>query len=568
MTFRSSWAEGRGAAASNSRLTLHGPRREIAYSPSRALREITPQQMSADHIQSGNHTWASLRKRSEAFCSLRAAVVLSLLLFGFHLVGLTRHGFWIDELHTYGATRLSFTELFRERTAAGHQPTYFIFVKCWTNLAGATEASIRIVSVFFGALAFLTFFILCRRFLRDRATFATALFLFFMSPYLFYTSQEARMYSILAFLSVFSSHSLLSWLDSKRWVWLPLYSLSVLIGLSFHSLFGLQIVAHGVYVLAHHRRQAVRFAGALAAGIAPVAPLCFMLASNQEKYSGGPRIKFVDPLKTLRKLGAVATADFSDLLPKSFPGRGALAYLAALLFTVLAVRAIARYRRISWLAATKTDGVGSDAAGERMLLRYCFYWIGVPTLIMYAGAILYKDKLGPLRYFSPLAAPVILLAGAGLRGMGRTLAGRITAGAYWVLVGAAMLVTFLYRGPGIREGIEFLKREYRAGDGVVFCSNGALRYSFDLYGAGDMDRLGISEDEKDKETLLRKITEFSKEKKTIWLLLHGAEKSPLMALFKDRPALLQPFCERQIRETQILGFTNLASRDPMGAAPH
>ena len=143
----------------------------------------------------------SLDKKNFIY-SLKFGLILTLLFFLFHLVGLTRHSFWIDELHTYGSSKLPIKELVENRFKAGHLPLYFLFIKYWCSVVGYSEGMMRFPSVVFASLSFLAFFLLCKKFLKETHTFTVAILLFFFHPFVFWASQEARMYSILILITI------------------------------------------------------------------------------------------------------------------------------------------------------------------------------------------------------------------------------------------------------------------------------------------------------------------------------------------------------------------------------
>ena len=175
---------------------------------------------------------------------MKLGLAITVLFFIVHLIGLTRHSFWIDELHTYGATRLSVKDLVENRFRAGHLPTYFLMIKGWCRLVGYSEGTMRFPSVIFAAFSFFAFFLFCRRFVKDDRTFSIAILLFFFHPFLFWASQEARMYSLLIFICIISSFSLLYFLESRKFLPLVFYFVSVLFGLGLHLIFTLQIVIY------------------------------------------------------------------------------------------------------------------------------------------------------------------------------------------------------------------------------------------------------------------------------------------------------------------------------------
>jgi len=489
-------------------------------------------------------------------------ILLSLAFFLLHLFRLGYHGFWIDELHTYGSISNSWPKLFTERLSAGHIPTYFILMKVWCGLTEHSEWWMRIPSVVFATLAFLAFFLLVRDFLADNRIFGAAVALFFFHPFLLWASHDARMYSAVIFASTLAAHQLLSYAATGRTRFLAGYACAALFGLSLHLLFIFQVLSHAVFIAVHHRHLLKRYAIAAAMPLALLLPVALLTISRAKEYSPGMRLRWPDIFLVFRKMSAIGSTDFARFLrfeegwvERIGRNLGGAFFLVFLVLGVAHLRALAR--KAPPPAGEASLLVSGSAAGpDRGLLlpRYCFYWIGVHGAMMAISQVFNNDKVGMTRYYSPLlgAAAVLVAFELGARDGARWR--RLFRWAYLAFFVFTIGVQFNWKGPGIREAFEILRQEAGPNDGVVFSHTGALRYAFAFYGCENMDRLPASRKEKDKEILLDDIRYFAEGKNRVWLLLHNVKSSFLPDLLNDRPKEFEMFEDREILGTYLKGY--------------
>ena len=490
------------------------------------------------------------------------AILLSLAFFLLHLFRLGYHGFWIDELHTYGSISSSWPKLFTERLSAGHIPTYFILMKVWCGLTEYSEWWMRIPSVVFATLAFLAFFLLVRDFLADNRIFAAAVALFFFHPFLLWASHDARMYSAVILASTLAAHQLLSYAATGRTRFLAGYACAALFGLSLHLLFFFQVLSHAVFIAVHHRHLLKRYAIAAAMPLALLLPVTLLTISRAKEYSPGMRLRWPDVFLVFRKMSAIGSTDFARFLrfEESWVERigrnlGGAFFLVFLLLGVAHLRAQAR--KAPPPAGQAPLLVSGSAAGldhALLLLRYCFYWIGVHGLMMAISQVFNNDKVGMTRYYSPLLGAAAVLVAFELGARDGTRWRRLFRWAYLAFFVFTIGVQLNWKGPGIREAFEILRQEAGPNDGVVFSHTGALRYAFAFYGCENMDRLPASRKEKDKEFLLEDIQSFAEGKDRVWLLLHNVKSSFLPDLLNDHPKEFEIFENREILGTYLKGY--------------
>ena len=503
---------------------------------------------------------------------------LTVLFFFFHLLWLTNNGFWTDEFHTYEAARLPIKELVENRFSAGHLPTYFLLIRYWCLLVGFSEWSMRLPSLIFTTLSFFAFFLLCNKFLKDNFLFAFTILLFFFHPFVFWAGQEARVYSILMFLSIMSSCLILSFIISKRTIYLLFYSVTVLIGMSMHPVFILQVAVHIIFVFCHHRYTPLTplkrgiFLKVFVSIVIPLLillPLYLTFLVNQNKFSVDSEMEFIRVGKFLRKIGFISLGSPSGYYGNHKNLENIIEKIPIPFFAILLISSfiylIAPSITLPLKGGEKGGGpnlTGSDDEKKVFLLKYAFYWMWIPIVLIYIIGTFFYEKIGSTRYYSPIIPSMILIMSIGftnLKNVGNGLKPFLTffKALFLILLLCILLFQMSWKGAGVRESIDYLKANYKAGDGIVFCREDGTKYAFLFYNIEYMSRIGIDKKLKDKEAIINKIMDFSKDKKRVWLFLYREERSPIPKLLEDYPQFFEKFCEKEIFEVTIKGFNRI-----------
>lgn len=194
-----------------------------------------------------------------------------LLAFGLRVYRLAGQSIWYDEgLSVYYARR-PLPELLALVSGSDHPPLYFLLLHAWLRLTAfgqpAIEFLVRYPSVIFGVLLVPLIYVFGRRLLSERTGLLAAL-LIAISPFHVWYSQEARMYTLITFLTLWASYALWSNLQSP----ISLYCLTVALSLYAHFYAGFILLAHAVFVTwwAWRRdrwRMWLRWAGASAVAV-------------------------------------------------------------------------------------------------------------------------------------------------------------------------------------------------------------------------------------------------------------------------------------------------------------
>ncbi|MDQ3249891.1 MAG: glycosyltransferase family 39 protein [Chloroflexota bacterium] len=125
---------------------------------------------------------------------------------------------------------------------------YFV-QKIWLGWAGQTEFALRFVNVWFGTLAVALLYRLGRTLDIAAMSVALAAFLFAISPYAIWHSQDARMYSMSLALTLASVWLMATWLPRQRPPQAAAYVVVSWLALHTHYFSGFVLLAQNLFVL-------------------------------------------------------------------------------------------------------------------------------------------------------------------------------------------------------------------------------------------------------------------------------------------------------------------------------
>ncbi len=130
-----------------------------------------------------------------------------------------------------------------------HPPLYYALVRLWAQLLGDSVGTIRALSSLISLLVFPCFYWLCRELFRSDRTAWMVMVLMAVSPFHVLYAQEAREYSLWTVSILLASVALLRALRLRaRFSW-RVYAAAAAVGLYSHTLFGLVVVGHAMYVI-------------------------------------------------------------------------------------------------------------------------------------------------------------------------------------------------------------------------------------------------------------------------------------------------------------------------------
>ena len=181
-----------------------------------------------------------------------------------------------DEAFSVMYARSTPQEMLRSFTSSTepHPPLSFFLLHYWGQVAGQSEFALRFTSLWFGVLCVVLIYALGRR-LWDKRVGLAAAGLLAINPLYIWHAQEARMYAILAALTMASMLLYLLVLSHREWYWWVAYGALTALAVYTHYYAALVIVAQGLYAALHvllshtaERRERARGLMRLGAGLA------------------------------------------------------------------------------------------------------------------------------------------------------------------------------------------------------------------------------------------------------------------------------------------------------------
>lgn len=129
-------------------------------------------------------------------------------------------------------------KLIRSATIEPSPPLYFILLHSWIKLFGATELSIRFLSVLLGLFSLIVVYLVGKELINTR-TGITAALIMAISPYHIYHTTYGRMYALLLWLTLLSIYFFIKLLKEggSRWRWGYIFSTTLCLYTHFISLY-------------------------------------------------------------------------------------------------------------------------------------------------------------------------------------------------------------------------------------------------------------------------------------------------------------------------------------------
>jgi mannosyltransferase len=152
-----------------------------------------------------------------------ALLALVLTAFALRACHLDFQSLWRDEVDAITFATRALPRLLSTFTRPKENgPLYFLLLRPWITLVGSSEFSVRFFSLAFGVLAIPLTYALGRRWLSPLGSILGASLVAF-SPYLVWYSQEAKMYTLITFLTMLSLYLYVETLARGRWLYWVAY---------------------------------------------------------------------------------------------------------------------------------------------------------------------------------------------------------------------------------------------------------------------------------------------------------------------------------------------------------
>lgn len=155
---------------------------------------------------------------------------------------------WLDEAFTIQTARASLASIVEETSKDVHPPLFYFVLHYWMEVFGESEFSTRLLSTLFGVLTLLAIYKVATL-LFDKGTGLVAALLLALSHFHIWFSQEARMYTLLALLSLLSMYYFIKLLASRSRVALAGYIVASVLMMYTHFYSVFILAAQNLYWL-------------------------------------------------------------------------------------------------------------------------------------------------------------------------------------------------------------------------------------------------------------------------------------------------------------------------------
>ena len=156
---------------------------------------------------------------------------------------------WHDEAFSGLLVKYGLKEMIYRTGLDVHPPLYYILLKGWVGVLGNSPLTLRLFSIFFGALAVFALFLFVKQALKDKKLALFSAILLALNSFFIQFVMEARMFTLGIFLVLISSFLLLKALDNKKWLWWLLYGLSVGGGIYTHYYIFFSVLAQAIFII-------------------------------------------------------------------------------------------------------------------------------------------------------------------------------------------------------------------------------------------------------------------------------------------------------------------------------
>lgn len=150
---------------------------------------------------------------------------------------------WFDESYSAFLTRFDFFNITNLTSFDVHPPLYYFLLKIWGDIFGRSDIALRSLSVFFGALTILCFYLWLKYRYGLRVAILASLALALLPLFVRY-GQEMRMYTLMTFFAAAGTLVLALALDTKKTIYWVFYALILALGLYTHYFLALVWLAH------------------------------------------------------------------------------------------------------------------------------------------------------------------------------------------------------------------------------------------------------------------------------------------------------------------------------------
>ena len=164
------------------------------------------------------------------------------------LLNVSSASIWFDEAFSSYLIQFNFIDIARYTAGDVHPPLFYWALKAWSVVFGTNELGLRSMSIFFAAATIVVTFLLARRLFGRKVALVSLLFLV-LSPMLIRYADEARMYTMAAFIVASATYMLVKATEGKQKRWWVFYGILVGLGMWTHYFTAFIWLAHWAWRL-------------------------------------------------------------------------------------------------------------------------------------------------------------------------------------------------------------------------------------------------------------------------------------------------------------------------------
>ena len=172
---------------------------------------------------------------------------------------LTRWSIWFDEAFSAYIIRFDFGEIARLTAFDVHPPLYYWLLKLWTIAFGTSELAVRSMSLMFGIIAIIGFYVLIKRLFKSTNIALLASGFVAITPIFVRFSHEARMYTLVLAIVIWATYLMVRMVQTKQKRYTIGYGILIAAGMLTHYFAALAWAAHWLWHYVEKRRTSSGF---------------------------------------------------------------------------------------------------------------------------------------------------------------------------------------------------------------------------------------------------------------------------------------------------------------------
>ncbi|HID61218.1 MAG TPA: hypothetical protein EYP49_00505 [Anaerolineae bacterium] len=428
-------------------------------------------------------------------------ILIILLGSAVRLLYLGQQSLWYDEAFAWAVASAELrTSIEAILSDGSHPPLYYLVLRFFLHM-GQSEAVIRLPSAMFGILAVPLVYKIGRLCFGQEAGLLGALW-FSLAPLHVWYSQEARMYSMVVFLSLGSVYFFLHTLrENSRILWLGFVVFTVLAYPTNYSAFLVSLVqlVFLVCTLRSNYRLLRHWTISQALAFLPLLPWLVALLSREVKSFGFgwiPRPEPLDPLKTLWNFSLGYTGTLTPLV-----------FLSLLLFTFAFLRGL-------WSQRSGPE----DDPPQTLLLPHAKLFLALWLILPIAFVYLISHLLVPIyidRFLLVALPPYLILVAYGLLRIKNTIARRGLILALTLAISLSLSRIYfdpIYVKEDWRGLAGYIQQKSQSSD-IIFVRALEGTLPFNYYYRGQLERVAMS-----VNRVIAPLDEIAQEHERIWLV--------------------------------------------------